>query len=132
MPRPCKPRRVRACWRGGLISPQHDPGCHRETVLLQLDELEALRLADAEGFSHEQAAIHMEISRPTFSRLIERARRKVATALLGGAAMELEGQQQPPPRGRGCGRGRRYCPQCHGSANRCRHGCGHTQEEQQR
>jgi len=62
-----------------------------DEIELKLDELEALRLADLEGLYHEEAAGRMGISRPTFGRLIETARRKVATALLNAKALTFKG-----------------------------------------
>lgn len=62
-----------------------------EEVTLTLDELEALRLADFNGLYQEQAAEQMKISRATFARIIESARRKVADALLHGKALRVEG-----------------------------------------
>ena len=58
---------------------------------MTLDELEALRLADFEGLYQEEAAARMKISRPTFSRVVEQARRKVATALIQGKALRFDG-----------------------------------------
>ena len=82
-----------------------------EEVVVALDELEALRLADLEALYQEQAAARMNISRPTFARVVEAARRKVADALIHGKALRLEGGpvipaagSAPPGRGRGCGR----------------------------
>jgi DNA-directed RNA polymerase subunit RPC12/RpoP len=60
-------------------------------VVLRVDELEALRLADKEGMYQEQAAEQMKISRPTFGRIVETARRKVAEALVEGKALRIEG-----------------------------------------
>jgi len=60
-------------------------------VILTLDEVEALRLADLQGLYQEQAAAQMKISRPTFARIIEAARRKVAEALIYGKALRLAG-----------------------------------------
>jgi uncharacterized protein len=62
-----------------------------EEIIVTLDELEALRLADLNGLYQEQAAWRMKISRPTFSRIVEEARRKVADALINGKALRLEG-----------------------------------------
>jgi len=62
-----------------------------EEVILTLDELESLRLADLDGLYQEQAAEQMRISRPTFARIVEEARRKVADALVHGKALRLEG-----------------------------------------
>lgn len=97
MPRPCKCRWIgvrpsvtafRPC---GVGRPDVEP------VELGLDELEAIRLADYEGLYQDAAAERMGVSRATFGRLIERARHKVASALLdartlvfrGGTVMEV-------------------------------------------
>ena len=62
-----------------------------DRVSLSLDEFEAIRLADYNGLSHAEAAEEMEISRPTFSRLIEKARKKIAEFLLQGKMLTIEG-----------------------------------------
>ena len=66
-------------------------GVSLETVLLSLDEFEAFRLADHIGLSHESAAEEMEISRPTFTRLIEKARRKIADFIMNGKMLNIDG-----------------------------------------
>ncbi len=91
MPRPCKCRRVRADPPCKLFKPAGVPGRGLPRVTLGLDEVEALRLADVEGLYHDAAAAEMGVSRATFGRLIEQARRKVATALLHGQALAMEG-----------------------------------------
>ncbi len=60
-------------------------------VVLALDEFEAIRLADGEGLEHEKAAARMGVSRPTFTRIIRRARKKVAYFLNQGTALRIEG-----------------------------------------
>ena len=63
----------------------------QNAVLLGLDEFEAIRLADFEGLYQEQAAERMNVSRQTFGRVIDAARRKVAQALIEGKALRIEG-----------------------------------------
>lgn len=58
---------------------------------LALDEYEAIRLADYLGMDHAEAALEMGISRSTFSRLIEGARRKTARFLIEGKELCIEG-----------------------------------------
>ena len=60
-------------------------------IVLTLDEFEAFRLADQIGLSHATAADEMEISRSTFTRLIEKARKKVADFLIQGKILTIEG-----------------------------------------
>ncbi len=58
---------------------------------LSLDEYEAIRLTDYLGLDHSEAAEKMEISRSTFSRLIEKARKKVASFMIEGTALNIQG-----------------------------------------
>jgi predicted DNA-binding protein (UPF0251 family) len=60
-------------------------------VAVSLDELEALRLADLDGLYQDGAAARMGVSRATFGRIVESARRKVADALVHGKALRIEG-----------------------------------------
>ena len=62
-----------------------------EQVSLSLDEFEAIRLADYIGLSHEEASEEMEISRSTFTRLIEKARKKIADFVMNGKLLTIEG-----------------------------------------
>ena len=62
-----------------------------EQIVLTLDEFEAFRLADQLGLSHALAADEMEISRSTFSRLIEKARKKVADFIIQGKSLTIGG-----------------------------------------
>lgn len=91
MPRPTCPKRVQALPGVTYFKPRAVPLSLLEEVVLGVDELEALRLADAEGLYHQDAATRMQISRPTFSRLLGAARRKVARALVQGHALRIEG-----------------------------------------
>lgn len=62
-----------------------------DEALLSIDEYEAIRLADLEDLDHQAASELMGISRPTFTRLIESARRKVATFLVKGRKLVIDG-----------------------------------------
>ena len=91
MPRPCCLRHIDVNPCAVYFKPAGIPVHMLAEVVLTLDELESLRLADLNGLYQEQAAEKMKISRPTFSRVIEQARRKVADALIHGKALRLEG-----------------------------------------
>ena len=91
MPRPTCCRLVANAPVCIFFKPRGVPLCELEVVTLSLDELEALRLADLEGLYQEEAAMKMKVSRPTFARIIESARRKAAEALVKGKALKLEG-----------------------------------------
>jgi len=60
-------------------------------VTLTIDEYEAIRLADYQGLEHLQASEKMAISRPTFTRLIEKARHKISQAIIDGMELVVEG-----------------------------------------
>ena len=62
-----------------------------EEVVLTLDEIEAIRLADAEGLYQEQVAEQMKVSRPTVGRILASGRKKIAEALVQGKAIRMEG-----------------------------------------
>lgn len=61
-----------------------------ETVIIYEDEMEAIRLADYESMYQQESATKMNISRSTFSRLVESARKKIADALLNQKAIIVE------------------------------------------
>lgn len=70
------------------------PGVPRHTlkqVILSLAEYEAIRLADYKGLDQVDAAKDMEISRPTFTRLINKARIKLSEVIIEGKALLIEG-----------------------------------------
>ena len=123
MPRPCCLRRIgfRPC--ADFFKPAGIPVHALELVTLALDEVEALRLADLNGLYQEQAAEQMKISRATFARIVEEARKKVADALIHGKALRLEGgavvmkgsETMPARNGKGMGRGTCGCGQRHGA-----------------
>ena len=91
MPRPCCCRRVAATPPYGLFKPAGVPCRSLAEIVLTLDELEAMRLADLEGLYQEQASERMNVSRQTFARIVESARKKVAQALVEGKALRIEG-----------------------------------------
>ena len=73
------------------FKPQGVPVRVLDTVMLTIDEYEAIRLADYENFKHEDAAKKMDISRPTFTRLLESAHNKISDAVINGKAIRIEG-----------------------------------------
>jgi predicted DNA-binding protein (UPF0251 family) len=60
-----------------------------EEIILDYDELESLRLADLLAYSQEKAAKEMKISRATFGRIVEIARKKVVDGILNGKAIRI-------------------------------------------
>ena len=91
MPRPRRCRRVRFEPSTTYFKPAGIPIRSLEEVVLTVDEIEAIRLKDGEGMSQEQAAEKMNISQPTFFRLLDSARKKIADAITNGKAIKIEG-----------------------------------------
>jgi len=83
-------RRVRGRFHHNCFKPCGMRGAELEYEILSKDEIEAIRLADLENLYQEDAANEMEISRPTFSRILNNARRKIANALILGKAIEIQ------------------------------------------
>ncbi len=129
MARPKKRRKVAVHPSVSYFKPRGIPMMDLEEVQLTIDEREALRLADMDDLSHEEAGRRMGVSRATFGRIIQRARRVLADALINGKAIRIEGGsyrivseerifvcngcckrwREPPGTGRPAG-----CPQCGG------------------
>lgn len=89
MGRPYKCRKVACKVAAVYFKPQGIPLRDLEEIDLELDEIEALRLADLEGLYQADAALKMGVSRQTFGNIITRAHKKVAVALLGGKALRI-------------------------------------------
>jgi predicted DNA-binding protein (UPF0251 family) len=91
MPRPRRCRRVRFLPGVNYFKPARIPMRELEEVILTVDEFEAIRLKDLEGLDQSEAAERMKISQPTFFRLLNSARKKIADALVSGKAIRIEG-----------------------------------------
>ena len=94
MARPMICRKVSGEVAARYFKPQGIPMRLLEEVELELDEIEAIRLADLEGLYQVDAAASMGVSRQTFGNIIARAHKKVATALLCGKALRIAGAGQ--------------------------------------
>jgi len=89
--RPRKQRRVGHSPAANYFKPRGVPMRELMEVRITVDELEALRLADLLGLSHEEAGEQMAVSRATFGRIVGKARKTVADALVHGKALMVEG-----------------------------------------
>lgn len=105
------------------------PRAQLESVSLQYDEFEAIRLLDYEGMTQEQAAEKMNVSRPTLTRIYENARKTIAKAFVEGKMIQIEG-------GNVCFNGEWFrCKRCHklvdGLNNhvKCKDCCHFSQDE---
>ena len=91
MARPVKKRRVGCNPEANYFKPRGIPVADLDEVVLTMDELEAIRLADLEECYQEAAAQQMEVSRQTFGNIIKSAHKKIAAALVQGKALKIEG-----------------------------------------
>ena len=91
MPRPPKCRRVEFLLDVTYFKPAGVPLRLLDEVILSVEEAEAIRLKDLEGLEQKEGAERMNVSRPTFQRVLAAARQKMADALLHGKAIRIEG-----------------------------------------
>ena len=91
MGRPFLWRRVNSIPPITYFKPAGIPLASLAEVRLLVEEAEAIRLKDLEKLEQETCAQKMNISRSTFSRLLDSARQKIADALLNGKAIRIEG-----------------------------------------
>lgn len=89
--RPKKTRWIKCIPGERCFKPLCKPLNKSESVSLTLDEFEAVRLANLEGLKQIDAAKRMRISRPTFSRIIASAHRKIADGLVNIKVIRIEG-----------------------------------------
>ncbi len=93
MPRRKRHRLVTREPHVSVYKPAGIPTRELEEILITIAEFEALRLADFEGLSQRDASTAMEISQPTFNRVLSSARHKVAGGLVQGYVLRIEGGQ---------------------------------------
>jgi len=91
MPRTKKDRLIQRapCFYG--FKPQGIQGKIGNEVCINFEEYEALNLCDYELLTQVEAAKLMNISRPTFTRIYESVRRKIARAFIEGTNIRFEG-----------------------------------------
>ncbi len=88
-----RPKKTRIIKRDPKIvqfSPRGRPG-RPDEIGLELDQLEALRLADYQGMNQEEGANSMGISRASFGRILREARKRVANAIVNGKIIRIFG-----------------------------------------
>lgn len=90
MPRPRKCRKVchmpKVC---DFVPVGQDE--NQTAVVLTVDEFEAIRLIDEQGFSQEECSSYMQVARTTAQAIYNTARAKIATALVEGMPLRIEG-----------------------------------------
>lgn len=108
MARPHKERLVEKMPPVTYYKPVSRVECNLEEMILTVEEMEALRLSDIEKLDQIAASEKMEVSSPTFNRIINTAHQKIALALWEGRAIRVSGGNFSLSRCRNCCR-RRGC-----------------------
>ncbi len=72
------------------FKPQGIPLHQLEEVVLFPDELEALKLYEIDCLNQTASAKQMDISQPTFARILGSAQKKIAEAIVKGKAIRIE------------------------------------------
>ncbi len=91
MVRPKRCRKVRFNPKITYFKPRGVPLRELEEVVLHIEEFEAVRLKDLEGLEQGECAKKMNISQPTFHRLLLSARKKISDAIINGKSINIEG-----------------------------------------
>ena len=91
MARPQKCRKICNPPKMKGFKPYGMPMCKIEPVILKLEEYESIRLVNYDRLPQDQAAIQMNVSRPTFTRIYNIALELIAKAFVEGKAIEIEG-----------------------------------------
>jgi len=124
MPRPRRCRRIGCEPNFTYFKPAGVRRIDLGENVLTVGEFEAIRLKDLEGLDQKECAEKMDISQPTFHRLVLSARKKIADCIANGKAIKIEGGEyvmEPKVGGIGRGRGGGFaqgpggeclCPSC--------------------
>ena len=133
MPRPPKTRNIKNIPEIKFFKPAGIPMKDLKEIHLKMEEVEAIRLKDLKNLTQEECAEKMEISRPTFQRILVSARQKIAKALIKGKGIRFKGGDyqltgkykckncgeifnfsSPPHRHRhgASGKNKKSCPKC--------------------
>lgn len=91
MAREAKCRRVAFIPPVKVFKPVGIPLSSLEEVVLKVEEIEAIRLKSHLNLEQEKCAQMMQVSRPTFQRILGEAYAKVADALSNGKGIRIEG-----------------------------------------
>lgn len=91
MARPTKWRKIENIPTVSYFVPAEKALAEVPESVLKLEELEAIRLKDLEGLDQSECAEKMEVSRPTFQRILLSARETIADSLVNGKMIHIEG-----------------------------------------
>ena len=91
MPRPTRNRKIIDPPKMSGFKPFGMPLCEVEVMELQFDEFESIKMINYQDLPQDVAAAKMGISRPTFTRIYNKALKKIAQAFVECMAIKIEG-----------------------------------------
>ncbi|HHW31777.1 MAG TPA: DUF134 domain-containing protein [Clostridiaceae bacterium] len=107
MPRPMKWRKICCLPERSMFGPLDANLGEKNYIKMTVDEYEAIRLIDLEGFTQEECSKQMNVARTTVQGIYVEARKKLAESLVNGKVLLIEGGEYRlcDGLGNGCGRG---------------------------
>ena len=108
----------------------HCDNCE-DAIILTVDEFEAIRLIDHQGYSQLKCGDHMQVARTTVQMIYNSARKKLAAALVDGLPIRIEGGDYTlygiDTEFRGCPACRKASGECTGECARSECACHHPE-----
>lgn len=101
MPRRKKCRMIGYIPNNTVFYPEEN-NSEEEKIILNYEEVEAIRLSDLLKMEQDNAAKSMNISRGTFQRILNSAREKLADALIHGKTINMHGGEYKVVKGGSC------------------------------
>ena len=90
MTRPKLRRRLRFRPKAYYFKPQGIPMRQLEEIIINKEEMEAIKLKDFDGLGQMEASEKMNTSQSTFQRILSSAREKIANSIVKGKALKIE------------------------------------------
>jgi predicted DNA-binding protein (UPF0251 family) len=87
---------------------------NKDEVVLSIEEVESIRLSDYLEMEQDKAAESMNVSRGTFQRIINAARKKIGDALVHGKTIRMKGGNYELSPGKACCRRHNGSCKCKG------------------
>lgn len=116
MPRPTKCRKVCGLPEMACFCPETGRTEPMETVVMTVDEYEAIRLIDLKGYTQQACAAQMQVARTTVQKIYDTARRKLADSIVNGKRLQIGGGDYQI-----CGGGRCMECRCGGKGGQAAH-----------
>jgi predicted DNA-binding protein (UPF0251 family) len=91
MPRPKKWKKVFCLPDSTLYGPVDELNQSGDIIIMLVEEYETIRLIDLENMTQQECAQNMDVARATVQRLYNNARRKIASSVVNGNILKIDG-----------------------------------------